>query len=244
MRQFFLLLLLSITELSADEIKISVNWEKPQQQIANIGSSTGMYGCYIGGKFKEDRMAKLAELIFSRETDAQGRPKGIALSSFRVELGAGTAGNSKGIKKLWRRTESYLNPDGSYDWKRPVGSNWWIKAAHRYQVNALIGYANSAPVFWNRNSLGFKTERSMKANLKSEHFGDYAAYLAQIASHFEKQGTPLHFISPVNEPQWDWSGTPGDAKQEGSPWTNGEMSRVAGELDKAFQKKRSELKYS
>src|SRR5690606_26566000 len=53
-------------------------------------------------------------------------------------------------------------------------------------------------------------------------------------------GEGLHFkyISPVNEPQWDWSNKNGEASQEGSPWSNADIHKVVGTLNAALEKKR------
>ena len=41
----------------------------------------------------------------------------------------------------------------------------------------------------------------------------------EVVDHFQKQGLPFDYLSPVNEPQWNWDG-PG---QEGTPALNEEI---------------------
>lgn len=49
-----------------------------------------------------------------------GKPKGIGLSQWRVNLGGGSAaqGEASGIEDKSRRAESYLTDDLTYDWTR------------------------------------------------------------------------------------------------------------------------------
>ena len=65
----------------------------------------------------------MADLLFSQEMDGKGNPKGIGLSIWRFNLGAGSAdqGVGSGIGDAWRRGQSFLQADGSYDWSAMSG---------------------------------------------------------------------------------------------------------------------------
>jgi hypothetical protein len=45
------------------------------------------------------RWERIADLLFSREIDSQGRPKGIRLSIWRFNIGAGTAEHGEASDK-------------------------------------------------------------------------------------------------------------------------------------------------
>ena len=47
------------------------------------------------------------------------------------------------------------------------------------------------------------------------------------------------YISPLNEPQWEWNATSdgGVVSQEGTPWTNQEVSDVVKAIDAEFVKR-------
>ena len=165
-------------------------------------------------------------------------------------------------------TSNPLNPDASlythpvsgitYDFGKAAGQQYFFKKAKEMGVEQLIGFSNSPPVCWTIN--GWATNaaigsqpgqwhggtgqyqlRAKNANLKPEHYVDFAAYLADIADYWAGQtvtgpaGTPVpirfNYISPCNEPQWEWNAE----GQEGSPWTNAEIARIARDIDAAVQ---------
>jgi len=178
----------------------------------------------------------LAELLFSTDTLSDGTPKGIGLSAWRFNVGAGSAeqGDSSGIFDPTHRVECFLDENGHYDWNKQLGYQWFLKKAVVYQVADLIAFVNSPPVFFNQNMLGFKTNPDLHANLRTDCYDDYARFLSTVMQHFDSQGVHFNYISPVNEPQWDWNYPFGKAKQEGSPFTNEEIYRVTAAIDHEF----------
>ena len=75
------------------------------------------------------------------------------------------------------------------------------------------------------NGKGFSARGGL-SNLKPEHYGDFAGYMADVAARYTGEGYHISHISPVNEPQYNW-----DSGQEGSGWTNDEVAALARELD-------------
>ncbi|HWB28687.1 MAG TPA: glycoside hydrolase [Chitinophagaceae bacterium] len=208
------------------------------QQMRNIGASACWYGEEVGNWPEPDRR-RMAELLFSRKFDKSGRPKGIGLSAFRFNIGAGTAeqGDSSGIRNPARRVECFLSPDGTYHWNKQQGYTWLLQQAKHYGVENLIAFVNSPPVQFTKNGLGYKTEKDYSSNLRDDRYTDYADFLAEVAAHFDKEHLHFNYISPVNEPQWDWSNKPGEATQEGSAWTNAEIYKVVKALSVALSTK-------
>jgi O-glycosyl hydrolase len=233
-----LFLALAVASVSfADETVFTLDFSRRVQTIENIGSSTGMHGDYMAKHWAPETVDQIAELLLSRDSDEAGRPKGIGLSCFRIQIGGGAEGPESGVKAPWRRTDCFLRPDGSYDWKdQGQGTLYWRKKAAEYEVPTVIGYLNSPPIYFTKSGYTFKTEESFTTNLKDEHFGDYAAFIGKVAAHFQSLELPFTHISPVNEPQWYWQGTPGRAKQEGSPWTNEQIARLVRLTDREFSK--------
>ena len=66
------------------------------------------------------------------------------------------------------------------------------------------------------------SEKTPHANLREDCYDDFAAFLAEVSKHLD-----LDYLSPINEPQWDWNGN----SQEGMPATNEECSRLMHALD-------------
>ncbi|MDQ4141991.1 MAG: beta-glycosidase [Bacteroidota bacterium] len=220
-------------------IIITIDTQKQAQTIDNFGAAGCWYAEGIGKYWPAQKKERIAELLFSREQDAQGNPKGIGLSAWRFNIGGGTAeqGDKSGIKDVNRRVESFLKPDGTYDWSKQAGYTWFVQKAKNYGVEKLIAFSNTPPVQMTKNGLGFKTEKDFRSNLKPDQYDAYTNFLTEVLQHYEKEGLRFDYISPVNEPQWDWTGKIGEAKQEGSPWRNGEIARVVKNLDNALEKK-------
>ncbi|WP_246343863.1 glycoside hydrolase [Adhaeribacter radiodurans] len=219
---------------------ITIDTKKQAQTIDNFGAAGCWYAEGIGKFWPTQKKEKIAELLFSQEQDAQGNPKGIGLSAWRFNIGGGTAeqGDNSGIKDVNRRVESFLKPDGTYDWSKQAGYTWFVKKAKNYGVDKLIAFSNTPPVQMTKNGLGFKTEKDFRTNLKPDQTEAYTNFLTEVLQHYEKQNLRFDYISPVNEPQWDWTGKMGEAKQEGSPWRNDEIAQVVKSLDKALENKK------
>ncbi|GGH42096.1 xylanase [Dyadobacter endophyticus] len=219
------------------ELVIKIDVQNKAQKIDNFGAAGAWFTEGIAQNWPAQNREQMAEWLFSKELHASGNPKGIGLSAWRFNIGGGTAeqGDSSGITDFRKRVECFLRPDGTYDWSKQAGYVWFTKKAKEYGVENLIAFSNTPPVQFTRNGLGYKTTKDYISNLKPEHYGHYAGFLATVLKHFDDEGLHFKYISPVNEPQWDWSHAPGQgAKQEGSPWRNDEIARVTRTLDSAL----------
>jgi len=58
----------------------------------------------------EEKQNQIADWLFSTENDANGQPKGIGLSLWRFNVGAGSAeqGDDSQIASPWMRAECFL----------------------------------------------------------------------------------------------------------------------------------------
>ncbi|MFC1637037.1 glycoside hydrolase, partial [Planctomycetota bacterium] len=66
---------------------------------------------------------------------------------------------------------------------------------------------------------GYATKGDIHFNVKPGCMDDYAEYLMDVMDHFSRNGISFDYLSPINEPQWNWDG-PG---QEGTPALNEEI---------------------
>jgi len=194
------------------------------QYIDGFGASDAWRAQFVGKNWPLEKRELIADLLFSQELDSEGNPKGIGLSLWRFNLSAGTAeqGDSSQIgssKNPWRRGECFLNADGSYDWDKLEGQRWFLEAARQRGVEKLLAFHNSPPVHYTANGKGFAPKGVIHLNLKPGYMDDYASYLAEVMEHFNKEGIFFDYLSPVNEPQWEWDGH----SQEGSPALNEEI---------------------
>jgi len=225
-------------------IILNIDTGNKAQTMQNFGASGCWYSEAVGLYWPDSTKQQMARLLFSKRMDKAGNPEGIGLSAWRFNIGAGTAeqGDSSGIKDKNRRVECFLNADGTYNWNKAQGYLWFTKKARDYGVENLIAFVNSPPVYYTQNGLGFKTKKDGHANLKAYAYDAYAKFVAEVLSHFDKENLHFNFISPVNEPQWEWYDKFGEASQEGSPYTNKEIYQVIKTLNHALTARQSSTK--
>jgi len=230
-------------EADPNPVIFTVNPAIKYQTIANFGSSSGWFAEPVGSSLTTEKKEKIAELLFSRDFDSEGNPKGIGLSAWRFHIGSGTAeqGDASRIENPLRRTECFLNADGSYNWNKQAGSRWFlVKASLTYQVPDIIGWLCVPPVYYTVRGLGFREYNDPKQSiLKADKYNAYGGFLADVVLHFKDLGIHFNYISPLNEPQFNHAPTiPGGTyKQEGSPWTNQEIKNVVQAIDNQFRLK-------
>ncbi|GAB3902869.1 glycoside hydrolase family 30 protein [Larkinella knui] len=206
---------------------VTVDLKEEFQTIHSFGASDCWSAKFIGTWRDETKKNQIADLLFSLDTLANGQPKGIGLSLWRVNIGAGSfeQKDSSAIRDEWRREECFLTPDGRYDWSKQAGNQWFLQAAKKRGVRYTLGFTNSPPVQMTRNGKAF-SPGGKSFNLKPAALGPFADFLATVADHFK-----LDYLSPINEPQWDWTaGKNGKANQEGSPAENTDIAAVARAL--------------
>jgi O-glycosyl hydrolase len=232
-----LVLLLSLCDgiQAADKLTIQVDPGTTFQTIDGFGASDAWRCQFVGKNWPLEKREHVADLLFSRETDDQGNPRGIGLSIWRFYLSAGTAeqGDDSDIGNPWRRGECFLNADGEYDWSKLAGQQWFLRAARDRGVERLLAFPNAPPVHLSKNGKGYATRGDIHLNVKPGYLDDYADYLVEIMDHFAKEGLPFDYLSPVNEPQWNWDG-PG---QEGTPALNEEIYALVRYLSHGLSKR-------
>lgn len=220
-------------EPELETLILTIRLDDRQQTVHGFGASDAWSTQFVGKNWPLEKCDKIADLLFSSEMDADGNPQGIGLTIWRFNIGAGSnrQGDDSGIGDPWRRAESFLTADSTYDWSMQQGQQWFVKAAHERGVDTFIGFVNSPPVLLTKNGKAFGNGNN-EANISPSFYDDFADYLTEIAQYFEEKGTPFTYISPVNEPQWDWSEGNG---QEGSPYQNEEIAGVVTALDRKIR---------
>jgi O-glycosyl hydrolase len=228
---------LSVAQGAAQEqgaIDIRIDIHKTYQAISNFGASDA-WSCQFAGNWPQRAKDSIADWLFSMDTLANGDPKGIGLSLWRFNIGAGSAqqGDSSGISDEWRRAGSFLEKNMRYNWRRQQGQLWFLQAARQRGVKQFLGFFNSPPVQLTGNGKAYTSNG--RCNIDSSRYSAFAVYAADVVKGIKKNwGIGLDYISPVNEPQWDWS----DGGQEGCPYSNREISAVVKAFNAALLKDR------
>ncbi len=206
------------------EIKIDLSQEL--QTMDGFGASDAWRTQMVGKNWPIDKRNAIADLLFSKELDAAGNPKGIGLSIWRFYLGAGSMeqGSNSNITDEWRRAECFQKPDGSYDWTKQSGQRWFLQAAKNRGVEKFLAFTVSPPVQMTINGKAFSSQKN-SMNIKPGMLTNYADFLVDCIDNLQRnEGVIFDYLSPINEPQWNWqAGNNGQASQEGTPATNQEM---------------------
>lgn len=235
--------ILSLSLLTAGYLSIAtatetvvINPDKVYQSIDGFGASDAWSMRFVG-EMPQSTQNAVADLLFSSDTYANRNPKGIGLSIWRFNIGAGSVeqGDSSRIN-FGTRTDCFLNPDGTYDWNKQAGQRRFLKLAKERGVPYLLGFLNSPPVYFTQNGLATNTGRGGTYNLQPDKYDDFARFMADVIVGLKQHdGITIDYISPVNEPDghWNWLGP----KQEGTPATTREIARVARELDREFTRR-------
>lgn len=207
---------------------------QPRQTMEHFSASDA-WSMHIIGLWPQETQQQVADWLFSTENDADGKPKGIGLSLWRFNVGAGSTeqGKASEIASPWMRTECFLQADGTYDWSKQQGQRNFLHLAKERGVSKFLAFLNSPPVYFTQNGLATNTGRGGTLNLKEKHYEDFARFLANVVQGVEKHdGIKFDYLCPFNEPDghWNWTGP----KQEGTPATKKEIARTVRLIGKEF----------
>jgi O-glycosyl hydrolase len=207
-------------------LELQVVTMRPRQKIDNFGASAAWSLDPIGSTWTRENRERIADLLFDQR-------KGIGLSVFRFNIGAGSAWTDE-LWDPWRGAECFRRgPDAPNDWSRQAGQQWFLKAAWKRGVRQLLACVYSPPVWLTRNGHAHADKGARESNLRPGAEPEFARFLADVLDHFRKQGTPFGWISPVNEPQWAWEGG-----QEGCSYNHEELKRLLRALHDELTRRR------
>lgn len=184
--------------------KMTVDVDTVYQTIESFGTSGCWWSQYVGG-FDDDPYGEtgistreqIAGLLFDRE-------KGIGLTCYRYNLGAGSAQSRKGsYSDIHRRAQNFETEPGIYDWDKDANAVWFLNRAVELGVQEVVLFCNSPLERLTDNGMAQMTAGT-KSNISPENYGAFATYVMDVAEHFVSEGIPVRFISPINEPQWEW----------------------------------------
>ena len=203
-------------------LEVTVNVNAARQTMLGFGASD-CWSIQHVGRWPIEKREAIADLLFEAGLDPAGDPRGIGLSVWRFNIGAGSSRQDH-INREWRKADTFFSEDFSdYDWNRLPGQRWFLDAAARRGVERLIAFVNSPPITMTKNGRAYCDSSSGSTNLAAGREEDFAAFLADVIQHFrEIEGIEFDTLSPFNEPQWEWdTGT-----QEGCRYSVADIKRV------------------
>lgn len=223
---------------TAGDVTLSLNAKKTFQTIDNFAASDA-WSCQFVGNWPAAKKNAIADWLFSMDTTSAGNPKGIGLSMWRYNLGAGSTqqGDASGIGDEWRRAASLLESNGTYNFNNQGGQQWFLTAAKQRGVSKFLAFVNSPNVQFTNNKRA-SAEKGL-SNLDSSQYKNFASDICKSLEGLRKKiGVKFDYISPVNEPQWDWS----DNGQEGTPYSNKEVAAITKVLGNTLKEQKLSTK--
>jgi len=219
---------LKILPEGSEASTVSVNTSVQYQAIDNFAASD-CWGVQYVGKWPVSKREAIADWLFSLDTTNNGQPLGIGLSAWRFNIGAGSSeqGPASGIGDEWRRSECFRDPSGNYNWGKQLGQQWFLMAAKERGVEQFIGFSNSPPVHFTKNGKAYG-EPGDQENISGQRLPDFTGFLVEVIEGLKTTtGVELDYISPVNEPQWDWT----SGSQEGCHYQSDLYGQLVEILD-------------
>ncbi|KAE9402780.1 glycoside hydrolase [Gymnopus androsaceus JB14] len=151
------------------------------QTFLGVGGS-GAWWPHDLFNFPESVRQNLSELLFSES--------GLAISSYRYNLGGGGVGVSNPV----RAPETpYVSP-GVYNFSADPEGTFFLQQASDFGVPGITMFVNSAPAPLTSN--GF----SCNGQFVNANGPAYATYLVDVAQHWREAGINISFVSAMNEP--------------------------------------------
>ncbi len=201
-----LLPVVGIPEANAEVTQVKINETQEYQTMESFGGSGAWWTQYAGlwdtPYLNTGRTAReqLATLLYDRNW-------GIGLTNYRYNIGAGSADSGKGdYSDVNRRAQSFETEAGVYDWSKDEGAVWFMQETVRLGAEEVVLFFNSPIERLTKNGMAHMTAGGERTNIDPANYGAWAIYACDVAEHFVDMGIPVRFISPINEPQWDWTG--------------------------------------
>ena len=200
---------------------LTIDESATHQTIESFGTSGAWWSQYVGtwddkyqGTMRTNR-ERIATLLYDRNF-------GIGLTNYRYNLGAGSADSGNGnYTDPNRRAQSFETAPGVYDWSKDAGAMWFVQEVTRLGCEEVVLFFNSPLERLTKNGWAHLTPGGEKSNIDPANYAEWAVYACDVAEHFIELGVPVKFISPINEPQWDWTGS-----QEGCHYEPSEIADV------------------
>ncbi len=188
-------------------MKLKINPEKEFQTFKSIGASGAWWAQIVGGWDHIDEKSgkpvrdRIAELLYNKET-------GIGMCVYRYNIGGGSKHSGKGeYSQPARATECFEVSKGEYDWNRDRNAVYMMKKCVENGADEVIFFVNSPIERLTKNGLAHnKKHQLFHENISKKNYKEFAEYCLDVTEHFVKDGVPVKYLSPVNEPIWVWNG--------------------------------------
>lgn len=203
-------------------MKIILDKQQRYQAFEGMGASGAWWAQQAGGWAQPDEESglpvrdEIARLLYNKT-------EGIGLRTYRYNLGGGSARSGRGTySDSDRRAHSFDTPEGGYDFSQDANAVYMMKQAVKEGADEVILFVNSPIEALTKNHMAHLGKKQiMRTNLAPKNYGAFAKYCLDCTEHFLKEGIPVAYLSPVNEPFWIWNGG-----QEGCHYSPRQVGKV------------------
>jgi O-glycosyl hydrolase len=194
--------------------------DQAYQQITDFGASACWWATGMGHMEQVDQYL---DVLYGE--------KGLGLNVLRINVGGSVKADLSDTCThggLHRCPPSPLDEAGNFDVKRDAG-NWRVaeKAAKLSAITDFTIFMNSPPTTMTKNGKTFSDrpaeEGQFVSNLREDCYEAYAKYVVDCVEGYIENGVPVTYVSPINEPQWQWDDR---NHQEGCHYTPEEVVRM------------------
>lgn len=213
----------------AGEYRLYTNLTKTYQTVESYGASGAWWASTYG---TEPFVDTLLKTIFTDE--------GAGLNNYRHNVGGSVKDDKSDANSSMVVSAVYspLMEDGAYDFSRDIGGyTVLMKLLELGTIDDFTFFMNSPPSTMTKNGKTYAdADASDLSNLREDAYEAYAEYVVDVVQIYHDLGIPVKFVSPINEPQYDWN----TGTQEGCHYEPTEAIRllelIAAELQDRCEK--------
>ena len=197
-----------VNSIDTTNKQTTIDTSTSYQTIEGFGASAAWWAQSVGSW---DNIDEIMELLYSKE-------KGAGLNIYRYNLGTGSQDDTH-ITSADRRTECFLQEDGTYNWSKDANAQKALACAQKANKDLKVTlFSNSAPIWFTTNGKAY-CSNGANSNLSADKYDAFAQFVVKCTEHFIDEGYNVTEVSPINEPEWAWAADEnGNTSQEGSHW--------------------------
>lgn len=201
--------------LTSKNLRVSFDEDETYQHFEGFGASAAWNFRVLGTDFPEDVQNEVISLLYGTD--------GLNLEIFRYNLGDGSIEVEDCTYDSDRKTESFFDSTKyvdrssfsnveNYDFSKDSDYvSMMLKAFEIGDIKKLVMFTGSPHYLLTKNG---KTHgaNALEDNLGEESYEAFSDYYLICAHHIKKlldengHDDVKIYLSPVNEPQWDWGG--------------------------------------
>lgn len=221
-------------------IKIDLKNAEKKQTLKGFGTSA----CWWSQNISDEKTAdEISDLLYTE--------KGLNLNIYRYNIGGGWNSSNCRVSNPWRMCESFLVYDddnenenyagNGYDFEKDKNAYHFMKVClKKGKIDTVILFANSPHYSFTASGQASGSLIHHTCNLPKSNYRRFAQYYLDITEHFIEDGIPVSYISPINEPQWNWGGK--HVWQEGCHYEPEEVCEVFHIFSEELEKRKLNVK--